>query len=240
MAAGFTNIGVRDSGGTWRTPTEVHVRDSGGTWRDCQEAHVRDSGGTWRHSWVKSDEVLYAWNPASLESWRPSTWRTTARNVGSYSFGDHWTLMDLTTVTSSSATHSSDSSPATNMTIADALAERPVINTCSIHLSRDEGGASTINSGTYYIGYNTGGYGSGTPAISGTHQTSHSLASAGWAYNSTRVFSGLGDLGSVMDTNSLIIANNTSPVYPGGDDADYTNIDPSTTAHTFYMRLDYS
>ena len=222
-----------NSGGTWRKvdPAKgLHFKD-GATWRELDEAYYND-GGTWRQVYQKSDPVTYAFNPTAMDSWRPTSWRGPSDlRVGSYDFGDHWLLMEFMTATDLNGS---------GLTLGSALSARPAVQSCSLTLRRTTGGFSTINSGTYYLSWNNGGFGSGTPTNESTYRNTHSLSSAGWAYNSTRTFSGLGDLATKLDTNSLCVANNLSPVYPGGQDADYTNIDSSTSAHTLTVTLDYS
>lgn len=220
-------------GGSWReiTPSGFKVRQSG-TWEPVQTGYVR-VGGAWETFYQNSDEVLYGFNPTAVNSWRPSTtWRGSSdMRIGSYGFGDHWTLMDFATSTDNRGS---------GLTLGEALAIRPVVKGCTLELARTTGGSSTINAGTYYISWNNGSFGSGAPTNEATYRTTHSLSSAGWTYNTTRQFSGLGDLATKLDTNSICVANNLSPSSSGGgEDSDYTNVNGSVTAHTLFVRLDY-
>lgn len=221
-------------GGNWReaNPAKgIWVKD-GGNWREADSVWIKD-GGNWRQGYQKSDPVTYTFNPVSMDSWRPSTWRGSSNlRIGSYDFGDHWLLMDFTTATDTGGT---------GLTLAEALDARPVVQSASLTLRRTVGGFGTINSGTYYISWNNGGYTSGTPTNESTGRTTHSLSSAGWVQNSTRQMT-IDDFDLIpkLETETLCVANNLSPVYPGGQDSDYTNIDSTTTAHTLTVELDYS
>lgn len=42
------SLNMKDSGGVWRTPTQIHMKDSAGTWRSVQQGWMKDSAGTWR------------------------------------------------------------------------------------------------------------------------------------------------------------------------------------------------
>ena len=220
------------SGGTWRKvdPAKGLHYKNGSSWQEVDEAYYKSSG-SWKKVYQKSDPVLYQFNPTAVDSWRTTGWRGSSNlRIGSYGFGDHWTLMEFMTATDSG----------TGLTLAEALAIRPAVVDCTLKLARTGGGSSTINSGTYYISWNNGGFGSGTPTNESTYRSTHSLASAGWAQNTDRNFTGLGDLGLKLATNSICIANNLSPVSGGGNDADYTNINSTLSSHILYVRLDYS
>lgn len=223
---------IRD-GSQWHAadPSKgIWVYDSG--WKEASEVWIRD-GGAWHKGYQKSDPVTLTFNPVSMDSWRPSSWRGSSNlRIGSYDFGDHWLLMDFTTATDTGGT---------GLTLAEALDDRPVVQSASLTLRRTSGGFGTINSGTYYISWNNGGYTTGTPTNESTGRTTHSLSSAGWVQNSTRQMT-IDDFDLIpkLETETLCVANNLSPVYPGGQDSDYTNVDSTTTTHTLTVELDYS
>jgi hypothetical protein len=201
-------------------------------WKTVQEGWVYTASG-WKSFFKNSDPVTYTFNPVSMDSWRPNSWRGSSNlRIGSYDFGDHWLLMDFTTATDTGGT---------GLTLAEALEDRPVVQSASLTLRRTLGGSVTINSGTYYISWNNGGYTTGTPTNESTGRTTHSLSSAGWVQNSTREMT-IDDFDLIpkLETETLCVANNLSPVYPGGRDSDYTNIDSTTTVHTLTVELDYS
>ncbi len=201
-------------------------------WKTVQEGWVYTASG-WKSFFKNSDPVTYTFNPVSMDSWRPSSWRGSSNlRIGSYNFGDHFLLMDFTTATDTSGT---------GLTLAEALDDRPVVQSASLTLRRTGGGFGTINSGTYYISWNNGGYTTGTPTNETGEQTNHSLSSAGWVQNSTRQMT-IDDFDLIpkLKDYTLCVANTLSPVYPGGQDSDYTNIDSTTTVHTLTVELDYS
>jgi hypothetical protein len=222
------------SGGTWRKvdPAKGLHYKNGSSWQEVDEAYYKSSG-SWEKVYQKSDPVTLTFNPVSMDSWRPSSWRGSSNlRIGSYDFGDHWLLMDFTTATDTGGTGD---------TLADALDIRPVVKSASLTLRRTTGGFGTINSGTYYISWNNGGYTTGTPTNESTGRTTHSLSSAGWVQNSTRQMT-IDDFDLIpkLEDYTLCVANNLSPVYPGGQDSDYTNVDSTTTTHTLTVELDYS
>ena len=201
-------------------------------WKTVQEGWVYTASG-WKSFFKNSDPVTLTFNPVSMDSWRTTGWRGSSNlRIGSYNFGDHFLLMDFTTATDTGGT---------GHTLAQALDIRPVVQSASLTLRRTGGGFGTINSGTYYISWNNGGYTSGTPTNETSEQTTHSLSSAGWSQNSTRQMT-IDDFDLIpkLETKTLCVANNLSPTYPGGQDSDYTNIDSTTTAHTLTVTLDYS
>lgn len=222
----------RYSGSAWTVVpdgVDVSYRSSGGAWVNPVTLN-HYSGSSWTTDWSKSDEVLYGFHPVSMRSWRTSGWKPTGEDfVGSYGYGDHWCMLDFTSSVDSTY----------GVTLAAALAIRPVVKAATLGFSRTGGGYGTINNGGYYIGYNTGGYGSGTPSMASTHQTFHDLTSAGWVQNTPRNFTGLGDLALDLPNYQLTVANTLSPTYPGGSDTDYTNVNSSLTSHTLWVRLDY-
>ena len=90
------------------------------------------------------------------------------------------------------------------MTLADALADRPAVTDCELTLRRTTGGFGTINAGEYFISWNNGGYTSGTPTNEATYRSTHDLTSAGWSQNTTRTFTGLGDVALELDAVELV------------------------------------
>ena len=219
-------------GGSWReiTPSGFKVKQ-GGVWEPVQSGYVKVSG-TWQKFYQNSDPVTYSFYPVAIDSWRPSTtWRGSSNmRIGSYGFGDHWTLMDFTTSVDGTS----------GLTLAQALAIRPAVSSCEFTLKRSGGGSATMNSGTYFLSWNNGGFTSGTPTNEALYRNTHSLASAGWARNTTRTFTGLGDLALKLATNEICVANNLSPSSSGGgNDSDYTNVDGSIFSHTLTVTLDY-
>ena len=219
-------------GGSWReiTPSGFKVKQSG-TWEPVQSGYVKVSGN-WEKFYQNSDPVTYNFYPVAIDSWRPSTtWRGSSNmRIGSYGYGDHWTLMDFTTSVDGTS----------GLTLAEALAIRGVVQTCEFTLKRSGGGSSTINAGTYYLSWNNGGFTSGTPTNESLYRNTHSLSSAGWARDTTRTFTGLGDLALKLATNEICVANNLSPSSSGGgNDSDYTNVDGSVFSHILTVTLDY-
>lgn len=205
---------------------------TGSNWKTVKEGWYY-TGSDWKSFFKNSDPVTYTFNPVSMDSWRPSSWRGSSNlRIGSYDFGDHLLLMDFT---------SSVDTGGSGLTLAQALDLRSSVDSASLTLRRTSGGFGTINSGTYYISWNNGGYTSGTPTNEAGERTTHSLSSAGWAQNSTRQMTITDfDLIPKLETKTLCVANNLSPTYPGGQDSDYTNIDSTTTTHTLTVTLDYA
>ena len=221
-------------GGTW---SEVASGDlytkQGGVWEQVTFGYTKQ-GGVWEQFYVLSDPVTYKFRPTAINSTTGfgTTWNGSGDSkIGSYGFGDRVSYMEFMTSVDISGS---------GLTLAEAIAIRPVVDACTFELKRTVGGSSTINAGEYYISWNDGGFGSGTGTNEATFRNTADLTSAGWAQNSARQFTGLGDLATKLTTNSISVCNNLSPVTSGGgNDADYTQISGTLIDHALYVVLDY-
>jgi len=220
-------------GGSWETVGSPNLSTKvGGVWKDVTNGYVH-AGGTWQEFYTKSDPVTYAFTAVSANSTAGFTsWKGSSDlKVGSYGFGDRVTYLDFRT---------SVDTEGSGLTLAAALAIRPVVDACSVYLHRDTGGYGTITVGQYHIGVNTGGYGSGTANISATNRSTHPLGGANWSTNSARLFTGLGNLATNLDNYPMVICNNTTPsTSGGGNDTDYSVINTTLYNNKLWVTLDY-
>jgi len=220
------------SGGTWQTVDSPDFKvKQGGSWSPVATGYVKVAG-VWQTFYQQSDPVTYTFNPVSMRGSTgfSSSWVTSGFKVGSWGFGDRVSYLDFTTAVDS----------ASGLTLAGALAVRPVPSAGSLATYRDVSGYGTINSGTWYISWNNGGYGSGTGTNEAGGRVSASLVGASWGAPASTTFTGLDGLANSLASNTMSITNNLTPVTSGGgEDLTYATLSNTLSNHTLTVTLDY-
>jgi len=223
----YTNVA-----GTWEEVVSPGLTTNvGGTWTDVTNGYV-NVAGTWQEFYTKSDPVVYTFVPVSVESSTGfgTTWAASGAKVGSWDFGDRVTYYDFITSTDSG----------TGLTLAQALAIRPVVTDTTLKLYREIGGNGTMPSGdSWYFGANLGGYGSGTGTCDATGRKTRSM-NFSWVTETFHTFTSMEALTPYLDDNELAITNNLTPVTSAGGQDDSYSVLSSTLADTVLtVTLDY-
>lgn len=233
----------RYTGSGWVTvPNGTALKYYSGGWQNPDHLKYYD-GSNWQIAWSKSDPVTYIFYASADQAYRTTGWRSELR-VGSYGFGDHMSAFEFNNT--SAFVYLADGTPSFSAgdqaTLSSAFSTRPTVTHVKLHLWRNTGGSGTIQSGTYYFGHNTGGFGSGAPVFNTSTQSSSGVS--GWGTDAGKTFNLDSDIVAQVANAKSILVGNTNNVsnltYPGGQDADYStlydNTDTSAAFGLYYKR----
>ena len=232
----MAKIQVRKNGG-WHTVadgTKIQVRKDG-NWVNPTKIQVYKNGG-WHTVWNKSNAVTLVFQAVDSNSWRQGGWRgSNDLRIGSWDFGDHIGLVSFVTGNNTNSATAADGTSVSADTLANHLAERTVINSCTLTLYRESGAGynpigATGNSENFYFGYYDGTIGSGDADddINTTNMetiSASSLNALGWNYNESQTLTLNTTMAAELGTKELWMANRTSlfAASPGGgEDTTYS------------------
>lgn len=227
------------NGSNWVNPTKVQYYD----------------GSNWQTVWNKSNAVTLVFQAVDSNSWRQGGWRgSNDLRIGSWDFGDHIGLVSFVTGNNTNSATAADGTSVSADTLANHLAERPVINSCTLTLYRESGSGynpigATGNSENFYFGYYDGTIGSGDADddINTTNMTTISastLNALGWNYNESQTLTLNTTMAAELGTKELWMANRTSSFASspgGGEDTTYSSFNGHSDSNkpTLTIELDY-
>jgi hypothetical protein len=227
------------NGSNWVNPTKVQYYD----------------GSNWQTVWNKSNAVTLVFQAVDSNSWRQGGWRgSNDLRIGSWDFGDHIGLASFVTGNNTNSATAADGTSVSADTLANHLAERTVINSCTLTLYRESGAGynpigATGNSENFYFGYYDGTIGSGDADddINTTNMTTisaSSLNALGWNYNESQTLTLNTTMAAELGTKELWMANRTSSFASspgGGQDTTYSTFNGHSDSNkpTLTIELDY-
>jgi len=227
------------NGSNWVNPTKVQYYD----------------GSNWQTVWNKSNAVTLVFQAVDSNSWRQGGWRGSSDlRIGSWDYGDHIGLVSFVTGNNTNSATAADGTSVSADTLANHLAERTVINSCTLTLYRESGAGfnpigATGNTESLYLGYYDGTIGSGDADddINTTNMTTiaaSDLNALGWNYNESQTLTFAAATAAQLGTKELWMANRTSSFASspgGGQDTTYSTFNghSDTNKPTLTIELDY-